>query len=39
VKPTQVLHNGAQFDVRLSEPAEEAATVLIEFYAAANDVS
>ncbi|MFO0789526.1 MAG: hypothetical protein U0805_08710 [Pirellulales bacterium] len=33
VKPTQVLHNGAQFDVRLAEPAEEAATVLIEFFA------
>ena len=33
VKLAQVLHNGAQLDVRLSEPAEEAVTVSIEFFA------
>jgi hypothetical protein len=33
VKLGQVLHNGAQLDVRLSEPAEEALTVSIEFFA------
>jgi hypothetical protein len=33
VKLAQVLHNGAQFDVRLSEPAEEALAVSIEFFA------
>ena len=34
VKLAQVLHNGAQIDVRLSEPAEEPVTVTIEFVAA-----
>jgi hypothetical protein len=33
VKLAQVLHNGAQFDVRLSEPAEDALAVSIEFFA------
>ena len=33
VKLAQVLHNGAQFDVRLGEPAEGAITVTIEFFA------
>jgi hypothetical protein len=33
VKSVQVLHNGAQLDVRLSEPAEEAMAVSIEFFA------
>ncbi len=33
VKLSQVLHNGAQLDVRLSEPAEEAIAVSIEFFA------
>jgi hypothetical protein len=33
VKLAQVLHNGAQLDVRLSEPAEEALAVSIEFFA------
>src|SRR4029079_15317041 len=33
VKLAQVLHNGAQLDVRLSEPAEDALTVSIEFFA------
>jgi len=33
VKLAQVLHNGAQLDVRLSEPTEEAVAVSIEFYA------
>jgi hypothetical protein len=33
VKLTQVLHNGAQLDVRLSEPAEQAVAVSIEFFA------
>jgi hypothetical protein len=33
VKLAQVLHNGVQFDVRLSEPAEEAVAVSIEFFA------
>jgi hypothetical protein len=33
IKLAQVLHNGAQLDVRLSEPAEEALTVSIEFFA------
>jgi hypothetical protein len=33
VKLAQVLHNGAQLDVRLSEPAEETVAVSIEFFA------
>jgi hypothetical protein len=33
VKLAQVLHNGAQLDVRLSEPADEAVSISIEFYA------
>jgi hypothetical protein len=33
VKLVQVLHNGAQLDVRLTESAEEAITVSIEFFA------
>jgi hypothetical protein len=33
VKLSQVLHNGAQLDVRLSEPAEQAVAVSIEFFA------
>jgi hypothetical protein len=33
VKLVQVLHNGAQIDVRLDEPAEEPVTVAIEFVA------
>ncbi len=33
VKLVQVLHNGAQLDVRLSEPAEVAMAVSIEFFA------
>jgi hypothetical protein len=33
VKLAQVLHNGAQLDVRLSGPAEEAVAVSIEFFA------
>ena len=33
VKLIQVLHNGAQLDVRLTEPAEEETTVSIEFFA------
>jgi hypothetical protein len=33
VKSVQVLHNGAQLDVRLNEPAEEAMAVSIEFFA------
>jgi hypothetical protein len=33
VKLAQVLHNGAQLDVRLSEPAEEPIAVSIEFFA------
>jgi hypothetical protein len=36
VKLIQVLHNGAQIEVRLSEPAEEPASVVIEFVAAEN---
>ena len=35
VKLAQVLHNGAQLDVRLSEPAEDALAVSIEFFASA----
>jgi hypothetical protein len=35
VKLTQVLHNGAQLEVRLSEPAEEATAVSIELFAIA----
>ncbi|HEX5470986.1 MAG TPA: hypothetical protein VFW73_03825 [Lacipirellulaceae bacterium] len=35
VKLTQILHNGAQLDVRLSEPAEEALAIIIEFQAVA----
>ena len=35
LKLTQVLHNGAQIDARLSEPAEEALAIMIEFYAVA----
>lgn len=34
VKPTQILHNGAQFEVRLAEPAEDCCSLLIEFTAA-----
>lgn len=37
VKIVQVLHNGAQIDVRLSEPAEELATISIDFYAVESD--
>ena len=33
VKLVQLLHNGAQLDIRLSEPAEEPLTVSIEFFA------
>jgi hypothetical protein len=33
IKLAQVLHNGAQIDVRLSEPADEAVAVSIEFFA------
>lgn len=33
VKLVQLLHNGAQLDVRLSEPAEEPLKVSIEFFA------
>jgi hypothetical protein len=33
VKLAQLLHNGVQLDVRLSEPAEEAVVVSIEFFA------
>jgi uncharacterized protein YpiB (UPF0302 family) len=33
LKFAQVLHNGAQLDVRLSEPAEEPLAVSIEFFA------
>ena len=33
VKLAQVLHNGAQLDVRLSEPAEEPLAISIEFSA------
>jgi hypothetical protein len=33
VKLAQVLHNGAQLEVRLSEPAEEVLAVSIEFFA------
>jgi hypothetical protein len=33
VKPTQIRHNGAQFEVRLAEPAEECFRVLLEFAA------
>lgn len=32
-KPIQVLHNGAQFEVRLAEPAEDCCHLLIEFAA------
>ncbi len=33
IKLVQVLHNGAQFEVRLSEPAEEPLAISIEFFA------
>jgi hypothetical protein len=33
LKLAQVLHNGAQFDVRLNRPAEGAVAVSIEFFA------
>jgi hypothetical protein len=33
VKLAQVLHNGAQIDVRLSEPADEPVAMTIEFFA------
>jgi hypothetical protein len=33
VKLAQMLHNGAQLEVRLSEPAEEGTNVTIEFFA------
>lgn len=33
VKLTQVLHNGAQIEVRLAEPAEESSRVAIELFA------
>ena len=33
VKPIQILHNGAQLEVRLDEPAEEPLAVSIEFFA------
>lgn len=33
VKPMQILHNGAQFEVRLAEPAEERFCVPLEFVA------
>jgi hypothetical protein len=35
VKLVQVLHNGAQVEVRLSEPAEQAIAVSIELFAIA----
>ncbi|HVT29997.1 MAG TPA: hypothetical protein VHE81_18410 [Lacipirellulaceae bacterium] len=35
VKLTQLLHNGAQLDVRLREPAEESLVIMIEFQAVA----
>ncbi len=34
VKLAQRLHNGAQFDVRLPEPAENSLAVTVEFFAA-----
>jgi hypothetical protein len=34
VKVAQRLHNGAQLDIRLLEPAEEPFTVAVEFFAA-----
>lgn len=37
VKLAQVLHNGAQIDVRLSEPAEEPVAVTIELFAVQNE--
>jgi hypothetical protein len=37
VKLSQVLHNGAQFDVRLPEAADDATNVTIEFFAADSD--
>jgi hypothetical protein len=36
VKLTQVLHNGAQFELRLQEPAEDALAVAVEFSATAD---
>jgi hypothetical protein len=33
VKLAQILHNGAQLDVRLSEPAEETLAITVEFFA------
>jgi len=33
VKVTQVLHNGAQLEVRLPEPADETIAVEVEFFA------
>jgi hypothetical protein len=37
VKVAQRLHNGAQLDVRLTEPAENSLTVTVEFFAAEPD--
>lgn len=37
VKPIQLLHNGAQFEVRLAEPAEESLRVVIEFVASGGE--
>ena len=39
VKTVQVLHNGAQFDVRLSEAAEEPIAITIEFVAVEGTLS
>lgn len=38
-KLSQVLHNGAQFDVRLSEVAEERTHVTVEFFATEADAA
>jgi|tagenome__1003787_1003787.scaffolds.fasta_scaffold20888664_1 hypothetical protein len=37
IKLTQVLHNGMQFDVRLSEAAEESIALPIDFLASEGD--
>jgi hypothetical protein len=37
VKLVQVLNNGVQFEIRLSEPAEESTAIPIEFFATAGE--
>lgn len=39
LKLVQVLHNGVQFEIRLSEPAEEALALTVEFVASEREQS